>query len=102
MDGETAPTDDPAAAASARPAVFLSTYTRVRKTEASSIDRWRASRYIVWLKNFIAPPGTNRPWAECVTTGYPPDRPAWLTVWLLIVIDNLLHVLCNGLALSFA
>lgn len=62
------------------------------------IDRWRLARYVVWTKNWLGP---NRPWAECVATGYPADRPAWLTVWLLIIADNTLHVLCNGLALRF-
>lgn len=63
------------------------------------IDRWRLARYVVWAKNWIAP--SNRPWKECAATGYSPDRPAWLTVWLLIIADNTLHVLCNGLALRF-
>lgn len=62
------------------------------------IDRWRLARYLVWIKNWIGP---NRPWAECAATGYPNDRPAWLTVWLLIIADNVLHVLCNGLALAY-
>lgn len=62
------------------------------------IDRWRLARYIVWVKNWMGP---NRPWSECVATGYPADRPAWLTVWLLIIADNTLHVLCNGLALNY-
>ena len=62
------------------------------------IDRWRLARYVVWVKNWLGP---NRPWSECAATGYPPDRPAWLTVWLLIIADNILHVLCNGLALAY-
>lgn len=81
------------------------------------IDRWRLARYVVWLKNWIAPPKweteygphedgawlhrRNPPWAECSATGYPPERPAWLSVWLLIIADNVLHVLCNGLALAY-
>jgi len=62
------------------------------------IDRWRLARYVVWVKNWLGP---NRPWVECVATGYPLDRPAWLTVWLLIIADNTMHVLCNGFALMF-
>ena len=65
------------------------------------IDRWRLSRYVVWAKNCLAPFGWNKPWAQCMATGYPPDRPTWLTVWLLIVTDNIVHVLCNGFALTF-
>lgn len=62
------------------------------------IDRYRLARYIVWLKNWIGP---NRPWIECEATGYPADRPAWLTVWLLIIADNILHVGINALALRY-
>lgn len=65
------------------------------------IDRWRLARYVVWFKNYLAPRGSNPPWAECTATGYPPDRPAWLVVWLLIIADNVLHVLCNAAALRW-
>lgn len=65
------------------------------------IDRWRLARYVVWAKNFLGPRGFNRPWRECVGTGYDPDRPAWMTVWLLIIADNVMHALCNGAALRW-
>lgn len=32
-------------------------------------------------------------------TGYQDDVPAWLSVWLLIITDNTLHLICNGLAI---
>src|ERR1700735_1023365 len=62
------------------------------------IDRWRLARYLVWAKNWMGP---NLPWRECAVTGYPPERPPWMSVWLLIIADNVLHVLCNGLALAY-
>ena len=65
------------------------------------IDRWRLARYVVWLKNFSAPAGFNKPWSECSATGYAPDVPPWLSVWLLIIADNVLHVLCNAAALRW-
>jgi hypothetical protein len=66
------------------------------------IDRWRLARYVVWAKNWIAPPGHGpRPWRECAATGYAPDRPVWLATWLLIIADNTLHVLCNAAALRW-
>jgi hypothetical protein len=92
------------------------------------IDRWRLARFVVWAKNFLAPQSvhycrdgchdddaakgehlcctacravSNLPWSECKATGYPPDRPAWLAVWLLIIADNIMHVLINGLALKY-
>lgn len=95
------------------------------------IDRWRLARFVVWGKNFLAPltklglervdettvaPSgaihsirghqykivrTNPAWKECQATGYPPNTPAWLAVWLLIIADNIMHVLINGLALKY-
>jgi hypothetical protein len=55
------------------------------------IDRWRLARFVVWLKNGASGPVT--------ATGYPEDVPVWLAVWLLIIADNTLHLLCNGLAI---
>lgn len=82
------------------------------------IDRWRLARYVCWVKNWIAPwkwiddcvlegcpvghrEPPNPPWSECTATGYPPDRPAWLAVWLLIIVDNLAHVILNAVALKW-
>lgn len=65
------------------------------------IDRWRLARFVVWVKNYSAPPGSNPPWRECTATGYAPDRPAWLAVWLLIIADNVCHILLNALALAY-
>jgi len=82
------------------------------------IDRWRLARYVVWAKNFLAPPtdgmksyGENgtlhvqirwwHPWSECSGTGYHKDRPPFLAVWLLIIADNVMHISINALALRY-
>jgi hypothetical protein len=65
------------------------------------IDRWRLARHVVWVKNFLAPRGTNPSWQECKATGYPPDVPPWLSVWLMIAADNVLHVLINAAAIAW-
>ena len=87
------------------------------------IDRYRLAKYVVYAKNFLAPPSAtfclspNDPdlrhgdyfgdvkekfrWANCESTGYPSETPAWLAVWLLIIADNTLHLLINHLALKF-
>jgi hypothetical protein len=91
------------------------------------IDRWRLARYVVWAKNWLAPwpvcdggrksahegckEGFNQhpwhrvvpnpPWGECQATGYAPDVPPWLGVWLLIIADNIMHVLLNAAALRW-
>lgn len=56
------------------------------------VDRWRLARLLVWAKNGAHGPVT--------ATGYPDDVPAWLSVWLLIVADNILHILINGAVLA--
>ena len=64
------------------------------------IDRWRLARFVCWAKNAIG--GSCHPWSECVATGYHKDRPAWLAVWLLIICDNTLHLICNAFAIWWA
>ena len=87
------------------------------------IDHFRLARYVCWAKNFLAPrwikvdqdspsgvvnsPGRNEavvrnyPWSDCQATGYGPDKPLWMSVWLLILADNTMHLLCNYLAIRF-
>lgn len=69
------------------------------------IDRFGLARYIVWLKNgpwdlsgypFV---GAIPPLKPLTPTGYPDRVPPWLSNWLTIIADNILHVLCNGLAI---
>jgi hypothetical protein len=94
----------------------------------AAIDRWRLARFVVFAKNFLAPPNSFRThydetgvtaggvpqfvektevrrwwfrWKECAATGYHQDRPVWLATWLLIIADNVLHIAINGLALRF-
>lgn len=63
------------------------------------IDRFRLARHVVWFKNFMAPRGTNSSWAESKATGYPPETPPWLAVWLMIVADNAVHLAINTAAI---
>ena len=81
------------------------------------IDRWRLARFVVWAKNWIGIPvvrppaygddypsdwsSVNRSWSECKATGYDPSTPPWLAVWLLIVVDNLMHVALNAAAIRW-
>lgn len=41
------------------------------------------------------------PFSDCAATGYPPSTPAWISVWLMIIADNILHVAINGAALKW-
>lgn len=80
------------------------------------IDRWRLARYVCWFKNFLAPEYTGltdcgratddvmrwwHPWSECTGTGYHKSREAWLAVWLMIIADNTIHLVMNGLAFAW-
>lgn len=65
------------------------------------IDRFGLARYVVWLKNFIGPRHCNPKWDDCTKTGYPNYRPEWITVWLMIVTDNFLHLAINWAALRW-
>jgi len=58
------------------------------------VDRYRLARWVVWAKNGARGPVT--------ATGYSDDLPVWLSVWLLIIADNVLHILINGAAISLA
>lgn len=65
------------------------------------IDRFRLARYIIWFRNKFAPNSSWSDWPECSFTGFPADRPVWLTTWLLIITDNIIHIIINGLALKY-
>ena len=93
-----------------------------------AIDRWRLARYVVYAKNYLSPRTSTKvhyeeiatsaggvphfvekveiqqwwfPWEKCASTGYVNERPPWLSVWLLIIADNVMHILINGLALRY-
>lgn len=71
------------------------------------VDRFRLARFLVWLKNgpFYPEATKGAPWLYAVkvkpitATGYPDDTPPWLANWLTIIADNIVHVICNGLAI---
>lgn len=63
------------------------------------IDRWRLARFLVWAKNRPWP--GSHPWSECRKTGYPPELPVWMATWLMILVDNILHILINGAAIYY-
>lgn len=76
-----------------------------------AIDRWRLARFVCWAKNIaFCPPsaehargvaGPELAWNNCNVTGYPTETPPWLAVWLMIIADNVMHVLINGFALRY-
>jgi hypothetical protein len=65
------------------------------------IDRYRLARYVVWLKNQMAPRRARVTWSASTATGYPNSDPPWLTVWLMIAADNTIHITINSLTLRW-
>ncbi len=64
------------------------------------MDRFRLARYICWVKNVVGPKSYRYSWKDCEGTGYHKDRPPWLSVWLMIIADNTVHLIGNGLIIK--
>lgn len=60
------------------------------------IDRHRLAKYVVWFKNQFAPAAFRPP---ITATGCADDVPPWMSVWLLIIADNVLHIVINTAAI---
>jgi hypothetical protein len=68
------------------------------------IDRYRLARHVVAFKNlfFSTPAEYERLSVEIdMATGFPKDCPPFLAVWLLIIVDNLIHIFLNAIALKY-
>lgn len=63
------------------------------------LDRWNLARHFIWLKNSPWPDSPS--WQDRTETGFPADTPPWLAGWLLIIVDNTLHIVINGFAIHF-
>ena len=61
------------------------------------IDRFRLARYVMWAKDFLAPRGQKH---ELTATGMQDDVPPFLSMWLMIIVDNLLHIIINRVTLG--
>ena len=56
------------------------------------IDHYRLARYVVWFRNQLAPSPHRFPITK---TGSPNEAPDYISVWLLFIADNILHILIN-------
>ena len=63
------------------------------------IDRFRLARHVAFAKNKVT--DWHLKWADCSTTGFPPDIPATQAFWLMILIDNTMHLSINYAALRW-
>lgn len=63
------------------------------------IDRYRLAAYVARFKNMA---GDVKHWQDYTTyTGYKEETPNWLSVWLVIVTDNTIHLLVNFFAIKY-
>lgn len=63
------------------------------------IDHLGLAAYVVRWKNQL---GSWKDRAIYETpTGYPADAPPWLAVWLVIIVDNTMHLLINYFAVKY-
>ena len=84
------------------PFLFLTTNAKVLLVISGThfiIDRFRLARYLVWVRNYPWP--GSKPWAECRATGFSHGVPPYMSAWLLIIVDNIIHVVINGAAISY-
>ena len=58
------------------------------------IDRYRLAVYWIRLVNRI-------PKAAAGPFGYPADKPPYMAFWLMVIIDNTLHLAINYAALTY-
>lgn len=65
------------------------------------IDRFRLARYVIWAREQVAPRKYQTSWKLCSSTGYSPQKPQWMSFWLLVIVDNTMHLLINHLALTY-
>lgn len=62
------------------------------------IDRFRLARHVVYFRDRLTD-GLNR--EDCQDNGFPKDTPIWLSFWLSIIVDNMMHIVINGLSLYY-
>jgi hypothetical protein len=65
------------------------------------VDRFRLARFVIFAKNHLGIYSPSLTWDDCKATGYPSSVPPWMTVWLLIITDNTLHLVMNYAAIRW-
>ena len=48
--------------------------------------------HVSWAKNWLSPVRSTS-WKLCSFTGNDPERPLWISVWLNIIVDNVMHII---------
>jgi Protein of unknown function (DUF3307) len=63
------------------------------------IDRFRLAHYVAKARNIVGDPVH---WREYLThTGFSDRTPIWMSVWLVIITDNTMHLVINYFAIKY-
>ena len=65
------------------------------------IDHFRLAKFVAYGNHFLSPPSAWKPWSECSATGYHKDIPPFISFWLMVIVDNTMHLVINALALAY-
>lgn len=66
------------------------------------IDRFRLAKHFIWASNQIVPRGFRYSWSEAkANAGYSASKPAWMSTWLMVIVDNSIHLLINTAAITW-
>lgn len=64
------------------------------------IDRYRLVKPLIWGINQLAPRSARYPFSEGMANGgYEEKTPAFMKTWLMIIVDNTVHLIINLLAI---
>lgn len=65
------------------------------------IDHYRLAKHFIWAKERLFSPGPKTSWAEAKENGgFAKSVPPFMAIWLMIIVDNTIHILINSAALS--
>lgn len=56
------------------------------------LDHYYLAKHVIWFRNQFAPKAFRPPHTP---TGFGVDRPDWIAVWLMIIVDNCIHMIIN-------
>lgn len=63
------------------------------------IDRYRLAHYVAMAKNMVGDP---KNWRQYNTyTGFSEQTPDWMSVWLVIITDNTMHLIINYFSIQY-
>lgn len=65
------------------------------------IDRFRLAKQLIWVVNQAVPRAERYSWREAKgNAGYSAAKPPWMSTWLMIIVDNTLHLTINTLTIG--